>query len=189
MKSRKEIPGYTSWHGMIERCRNKNRADYRRYGGRGITVCERWMDFNNFIEDMGQRPDGATLDRIDNDWGYAPENCRWASRKVQSLNSTSSVVVDGKSLSDHAKGLNISLSALSVAFKRSGVKCLDARFWELKNQKTFSVDGQEKTLDELARAVGVSKPAMSKRIKKWGVDTSVTVRKYETRRGNTNAAR
>ena len=73
---------------MKERCDNHEYRAYNRYGGRGITYCEHWKDFNNFLEDMGKRPKGCTLDRIDNDGNYCPENCRWADQKKQIHNST-----------------------------------------------------------------------------------------------------
>lgn len=77
---------YNSWRGMIERCTNSNQLHYERYGGRGIRVCERWFLFDNFLEDMGERPHGLTLDRINNDGNYEPSNCRWATGQEQRRN-------------------------------------------------------------------------------------------------------
>lgn len=79
-------PTYVSWAGMKNRCRLKRHRDYKNYGGRGITFCERWSDFNNFLADMGERPSGTTLDRIDNDGSYSPDNCRWATPLQQRHN-------------------------------------------------------------------------------------------------------
>lgn len=88
-------PLYDTWRDMIRRCTNPKSKDWGLYGGRGITVCERWMNIENFIEDMGQRPEKHfSLDRIDNNKGYNKENCRWATSRIQANNKRSNRIFD-----------------------------------------------------------------------------------------------
>jgi hypothetical protein len=77
---------YQTWSGMRTRCLDQNDPSYPRYGGRGISICERWSSFENFLHDMGPRPKRLTLDRIDNDGNYEPSNCRWATWAQQRAN-------------------------------------------------------------------------------------------------------
>lgn len=83
----KRHPLYSIWSGMKKRCYTKSAHNYEYYGGRGIKVCDRWKDdFIAFLEDMGDRPDGFTIERLDNDGHYTPENCIWADKSTQMRN-------------------------------------------------------------------------------------------------------
>ena len=94
MNGMKRSPTYNSWSNMIQRCRNPKATDYEHYGGKGISVCDSWLLFDNFISDMGERPDKHTLDRKDSEKGYAPGNCRWADITTQNRNKSTCVSVD-----------------------------------------------------------------------------------------------
>ena len=83
---KKFTPTMNSWRAMKARCLNPNNNRYQHYGGRGITVCERWLTFKNFLLDMGERPVGLSLERIDNNKGYSKDNCKWATNSEQMLN-------------------------------------------------------------------------------------------------------
>lgn len=91
---------YASWSSMLSRCQDVTHKSFHHYGGRGITVCERWQKFENFLADMGVKPKGKTLDRKENDKGYCPENCRWATMKEQCNNRRSNrfITFDDKTL-------------------------------------------------------------------------------------------
>lgn len=108
---------YKVWSYMLTRCHNENCKAYPNYGARGITVCERWQIFANFYADMGEAPDGMTLDRIDNDKGYNKRNCRWVSRAEQLKNTRRSVYLEynGERLPmcDWARRLGINKNTLS----------------------------------------------------------------------------
>jgi hypothetical protein len=83
---KKYLVEYKAWVSMLGRCSNPKNDSWKYYGARGIAVCERWLSFDNFIEDMGPRPAGMSIDRIDNDKGYEPSNCAWATPAEQSKN-------------------------------------------------------------------------------------------------------
>jgi len=110
------------WSGMHERCSNPNSAPYNRYGGRGIYVCDEWHKFENFYKDMGERPQGMSLDRIDNDGPYAPWNCRWATAKEQGRNSTLATPLTWKgktqSIIEWSEELGINAQTISTRLSR-----------------------------------------------------------------------
>lgn len=89
---------YNTWAEMKQRCTNINHHKFKKYGGNGIGLCEDWHEFANFLADMGERPDGCTIDRIDNTLGYFKENCRWATIKQQQRNISSNrnITIDGE---------------------------------------------------------------------------------------------
>lgn len=94
----KVSPTYRTWSGMISRCSHKLRANYKYYGGLGVKVCERWEEFQNFLEDMGERPDGMTLDRSDPFGDYNPTNCRWADKITQANNKRAKKLAGGSEI-------------------------------------------------------------------------------------------
>jgi hypothetical protein len=112
-----EHPSYTTWIQMRQRCQNPNLKKYPLYGGRGISVCERWQDFQNFCEDMGERPPGMSLDRIDTNGNYEPSNCRWATISTQNRNKRTNVWIlhngETKCLNDWAKFYGTRATTLS----------------------------------------------------------------------------
>lgn len=90
-KNKNRTGTYLSWANMVQRCTNKKTPFFKNYGGRGITICSRWRKFENFKKDMGERPEGLTLERKDNNEGYSKSNCTWATREEQSNNTRRSL--------------------------------------------------------------------------------------------------
>ena len=108
---------YISWGCMIQRCTNKKHRNYSSYGGRGITVCADWMDFENFYRDMGDRPNGMSLERKDNNGNYCKENCCWTTQKEQSNNTRTNVKItfngETKTISQWAEATGIKRGTLN----------------------------------------------------------------------------
>ncbi len=94
----KGTPIYKTWLSMLQRCNNSKYIAYPRYGGLGITVCVRWHKFENFYADMSDRPEGRTLDRIDNEGNYELDNCKWSTAREQCNNRRNTVMINGEPL-------------------------------------------------------------------------------------------
>lgn len=103
-------PTYGTWKSMHRRCSSPKDQAFKNYGGRGISVCPRWDSYENFEADMGAMPDGLTLDRINNEKGYSPDNCRWATRAEQNSNKRDNVLVE-------YEGKTMTVMALSKLLK------------------------------------------------------------------------
>ena len=114
---------YRIWNGMNTRCYNPERHDYDRYGGRGITVCAAWQrpdGFTAFLADMGQCPDGMTLERRDNNGPYSKDNCYWVPAAVQARNKRNSVMYAGKCAAEWARELGVTTSAVLYRLRKFG---------------------------------------------------------------------
>jgi len=111
-----KTPTHNSWRGMMARCNNPKHQYYRLYGERGITVCQRWHSFENFLADMGMKPKGASIDRINNLGNYEPENCRWANNIEQARNVSSNRILTykGKSQSVAAWADDLGVKAVTL---------------------------------------------------------------------------
>lgn len=116
---------YNIWCGMRGRCNNRKHRDYANYGGRGITVCERWQKFESFYADMGDPLPGTSIDRIDNDKGYSPSNCRWATPSTQLANRRCSILIHfhgrTQSIQEWARETGINLNTLKGRFRSGDV--------------------------------------------------------------------
>ena len=120
---------YAVWKGMRDRCQRPSNKSFKDYGARGISVCARWKDFSTFYSDMGQRPAGASIDRIDHDANYSPENCRWASARAQANNKRSNHLIEmggeSKTLAEWCAEIGIEPSKVRYRLK-AGMSPTDA---------------------------------------------------------------
>lgn len=162
---------YFVWRGMRERCTKPSSKSYRDYGGRGIKVCDRWLrSFNDFVADMGPRPDGFQIERRDNNGGYCPENCLWVPQQAQALNkrNTRWVTLNGetKTITEWSRitGLQKQLIHYRLKKRWSASRILETPTSSRPNSKLTLPQAQQirasypiKTMPSLAREFGVSK--------------------------------
>lgn len=125
-----KTPTYKTWRDMRKRCNNPNATGYENYGGRGISVCKEWDDFMVFLRDMGERPEGTTIDRIDVNGNYEASNCRWATQEQQNNNTrrTIKVTIDGvtKSLKQWSNTLGVNYKSVNSRVSVLGWSPIDA---------------------------------------------------------------
>ena len=145
-------PEYQTWLGMLDRTQNPNNPAYSDYGARGITVCERWLKFQNFFEDMGKRPDGKTLDRYpDNNGDYCPENCRWANATEQGANKRNNV-----NLTYDGKTQNVSQWAVDIAISTGTLRGRLRRGWPV--EKALTAIPKNRVVNDRNRMLAESEP-------------------------------
>lgn len=118
---------YITWTSMIARCQNQNNKRFKDYGGRGIKVCERWHKFENFLADMGEAPEGLTIDRKENDKGYYKENCRWATIKEQNNNKS-----NNRYFTFNGKTQNLEKWTKELGFKKTSIMSRINRGWSIE---------------------------------------------------------
>lgn len=187
---------YNTWAGMMGRGAWGCHPSYQSYGAKGIDVCDRWRNFEFFLQDMGERPEGTSIDRIDNEKGYFPGNCRWATRLEQDLNTSRTIKVkhDGRLIPVYhlCNELNLSKTAIHsratrrgndyvLALRSVGVDCdyPDNCKWttpggkQLKGNRFLTHDGVIKTVAEWSRITGINNNTLNTRIKMGWTDERI----------------
>jgi hypothetical protein len=127
---------YSIWQAMVQRCTNPNNKGYLKYGGRGIGVCDRWREYENFLADMGRRPsDSHSLDRINNDKGYEPSNCRWATLIEQANNTRTN-----KHLTFRGRTQTVADWAREIGIKQNTLVGRIRKGWSVEKALTAPID-------------------------------------------------
>ena len=163
-----ETKEYRAWCGMKQRCCNPKFVQYEDYGGRGITICERWNDYASFLEDMGRTPSPEhSLDRIDNDGNYGPTNCRWATASEQSNNqrTNSLLTINGetKNVSQWSQitGIHRETIYRRIRHGLSDEECIQP----VEKPLCLTINGETKTHGEWAQIAGINRETIYRRIK------------------------
>lgn len=165
-------PGYSSWANMLTRCYNPKGTEYENYGGRGITVCDRWRkSFSAFIQDMGPRPEGASIERKNNNGNYEPDNCVWANRHEQAHNKRNNynITLSGvtKTKEEWCRHFGVTRQTINRRVNR-GVP--DEKLFEGLNRPIalLTIGGVTKPIVEWARQNGMDSHTLRNRVKnKW----------------------
>lgn len=172
---------YKRWTGMMDRCYNEKSSSFKIYGGRGIKVCDRWHDYEKFYEDMGDPECGMSIDRIDFNGDYSPENCRWLDVVGQCNNRRSNYWIehDGerKSLSDWARKYGIKPATLQMRIEK-GMSFIDAvttPVLKVSRGETIEYLGERRTLTQWASRYGLGVTTLNARLKMgWSIHDALT---------------
>lgn len=173
---------YVTWRDMLARCEQPSSRNYKWYGEKGIKVCKRWHDYRAFLKDMGRKPTPKhTLDRIDPDGDYCPENCRWATPKEQAMNKKSTTIIEWNGEKDSITGWAKRLDMVVPVIKRNyemGLP-LDTRCRPRANRK---INGR--TVHEWAEYLDVKYAALARflRTHDWDTDAAIAYYTSPTRR-------
>lgn len=176
---------YTTWQRMQARCYNETNKAFKDYGGRGIKVCDRWLEsFENFLEDMGYPQPHESIDRRDNDGDYCPENCRWADNKTQARNKRNNhfIVLDGdsKTIAEWGEITGIDENTISERLK-SGWSDRDALTKPvsnsyLRNPCQIKFNGESKTISEWSKVTSISRDTIRGRLRRgWSIERTLTI--------------
>jgi hypothetical protein len=188
------ISGYGSWHQMRQRCTRKSHPSYKHYGGKGIGYCKRWDSFANFLKDLGPKPEGMTLERVDSKKNYSPKNCRWASRHDQARNKSNNVWLTYKGrtliLSDWAREIGMPKLTLNKRIK-SGYSVQEA-FEMGRNEgkcKMISFKGERLSMSNWAKRLGLTVCCLSGRLNNgWPLYVALNPARQAGKRVSTGGA-
>lgn len=184
---------YESWQGIKDRCLNQNNKSFKNYGGRGISVCDRWLEsFENFFEDMGPRPPRLTIERVNNEKGYSPDNCQWATRKVQNIDKRNNNYITHEGITLHISEWSIRTridrhliyrrifklgwsikEALTIPVESGRILHIPA---QTRRSRFIVHDGHRRTVPAWSRITGISQNTIRQRIDKlgWSVERALT---------------